>query len=202
MARRPAAAPTAPAADEVDAITAAWSAQLPTLDFEPMHVFSRLQRLADHLTRLRAETFARHHLTDWQFDVLAALRRAGRPYELTPGRLVEQTHVSSGTMTNRIDRLVERALVDRRGSAGDRRIVLVRLTEAGQQAIDAAVTDLVHSEREVLRALDDAATTDLAGVLRTLLATFSATETSTDTSTDTDTATSTDTASNPTTDQE
>ncbi|HCX84507.1 MAG TPA: MarR family transcriptional regulator [Micrococcales bacterium] len=141
-------------ADEVDAITAAWHAQLPTLDVEPMHVFSRLHRLAHHIESMRAATFAQHDLTMWQFDVLAALRRAGEPYELTPGRLVAQTHVSSGTMTNRIDRLAERGLVDRRGSNDDRRIVLVRLTPAGRAAVDAAVSDLVTRERAVLAALD------------------------------------------------
>lgn len=161
-----------PAVDVVDHITRAWSNQLPSLDVEPMAVFSRLYRLADHIGDVRAQAFARHDLTVWQFDVLAALRRAGEPFELTPGQLVTQTRVSSGTMTNRIDRLVERGLVDRRGSAGDRRIVLVRLTPSGRQAVDAAVTDLVARERELLAPLSATDSHELAGLLRRLLGAF------------------------------
>lgn len=159
--------PAAP--DEVDEIARAWSTQLPELDVAPMQVFSRLGRLAGTIEDLRRDTFAAHDLTQWQFDVLAALRRAGAPFELTPGRLVAQTRVSSGTMTNRIDRLVERGLVDRRGSDEDRRIVIVRLTEAGQAAVDAAVTALVRRERDLLTALDPGQASTLADLLRILL---------------------------------
>ncbi|WP_454295854.1 MarR family winged helix-turn-helix transcriptional regulator [Salana multivorans] len=170
MSRQPSG--SAPTPDVVDHITRAWSDQLPGLDVEPMAVFSRLYRLADHIGDVRAQAFARHDLTVWQFDVLAALRRAGEPFELTPGQLVTQTRVSSGTMTNRIDRLVERGLVDRRGSVGDRRIVLVRLTPTGRSAVDAAVTDLVAHERELLAPLSTADSHELAGLLRRLLGEF------------------------------
>lgn len=158
--------------DEVDAIVRAWSAELPGLDVEPMHVFSRLHRLAGHVQDMRRDAFSEHDLAVWQFDVLAALRRAGAPFELTPGRLVAETRVSSGTMTNRIDRLAERGLVARRGSPGDRRIVLVRLTDAGRAAADAAVADLVARERALLTTLDDghgAGAGDLSALLRQLL---------------------------------
>lgn len=158
--------------DVVDRITAAWSSQLPGLDVEPMEVFSRLYRLADHVGEVRARAFAGHDLTVWQFDVLAALRRAGEPFELTPGQLVTQTRVSSGTMTNRIDRLVERGLVDRRGSEGDRRIVLVRLTSRGRAAVDAAVADLVTHERDLLAPLTEGDSQTLAALLRRLLGAF------------------------------
>lgn len=158
-----------PDLDEVDRIVAAWQSQLPALDVAPMQVFSRLKRLADATEDMRRETFADHDLTQWQFDVLAALRRAGSPFELTPGRLVTQTRVSSGTMTNRIDRMVERGLVDRRGSDEDRRIVLVRLTQTGRAAVDAAVTALVRRERALLSSLEDEGAATLADLLRTLL---------------------------------
>ncbi|PWD51975.1 MarR family transcriptional regulator [Serinibacter arcticus] len=155
--------------DEVDLIVRAWSEVLPTLDVEPMHVFSRLHRLAGRIQDLRRDAFSEHGLAVWQFDVLAALRRAGAPYELTPGRLVTETRVSSGTMTNRIDRLAERGLVARRGSSGDRRIVLVRLTEAGTAAVDGAVADLVARERALLETLPDGGAADLAALLRGVL---------------------------------
>lgn len=155
--------------DEVDGIVADWHAQLPALDVDPMRVFSRLKRLADHLEAMRRAAFAEHDLTQWQFDVLAALRRAGEPFQLTPGQLVMATRVSSGTMTNRIDRMVERALVDRRGSDDDRRIVLVRLTEAGREAVDDAVATLVSRERALLNSLGEDDADRVARLLRTLL---------------------------------
>lgn len=157
------------ARDEVDGIVAAWHAQLPDLDVAPMQVFSRLKRLADRLEALRRAAFVEHDLTQWQFDVLAALRRAGDPFQLTPGQLVVATRVSSGTMTNRIDRMVERGLVDRRGSDDDRRIVLVRLTAAGKDAVDAAVATLVRQERDLLSALPPEEVQQLAALLRSLL---------------------------------
>src|SRR5690606_12018244 len=97
-----------PMEDEVDRIVAAWRRERPDLDPEPLHVFSRISRLARHLELARRAAFASRGLEPWAFDVLSALRRAGAPYELTPGVLMSQTLVSSGTMTNRIDRLVAR----------------------------------------------------------------------------------------------
>ena len=84
---------------------AAWQAERPDLDVRPMQVLSRISRLARHLDRERRSAFAAHDLESWEFDVLAALRRQGAPYELSPGALLRATLVTSGTMTNRIDRL-------------------------------------------------------------------------------------------------
>ena len=78
-----------------------------------MEVFSRVGRLARLLDKARRDAFAAHRIETWEFDVLAALRRAGRPYQLTPGALVRQTMVTSGTMTNRVDRLAHRGFVER-----------------------------------------------------------------------------------------
>jgi MarR family len=96
---------TAPARDEVDDIVARWQAERPDLDVAPLHVLSRVSRLARHLDRARRAAFAAHGLETWEFDVLSALRREGRPYQLSPGALLRATLVTSGTMTNRIDRL-------------------------------------------------------------------------------------------------
>ncbi len=117
--------------DEVDRLVAAWSRERPDLDVSPLEVLSRVTRLARHLDRMRRATFAEHGLDVWEFDVLAALRRAGSPYVLSPGRLVTSTMVTSGTMTNRIDRLAARGLVERLPDPSDRRGVHVRLTPAG-----------------------------------------------------------------------
>lgn len=104
--------------------------------------------------------------------MLTALRRAGAPYELTPGRLMNQTMVSSGTMTNRIDRLVVHGLVRRAADPTDRRVVRVRLTETGLATVDAAMADLLRVEADVLRALPVAEQEHLAGLLRHLLIQF------------------------------
>ena len=104
--------------DEVDRIIAAWQLEAPGLDTEPLAVLSRVSRLARHLDLARKQCFAAHGLEVWEFDVLAALRREGPPYELSPGELIHQTLSSSGTMTNRIDRLTARGLASIGGSSG------------------------------------------------------------------------------------
>ena len=86
--------------DEVDRIVEAWGRQRPDLDFSPLEVLSRVDRLSRHLDRARREAFRRSDLEPWEWDVLSALRRAGEPYQLSPKQLLQQTLVSSGTMTN------------------------------------------------------------------------------------------------------
>ena len=100
--------------DEVDELVEAWTRERADLDLAPVEVFSRISRLARLLDKARREAFTAHRIETWEFDVLAALRRAGRPYQLTPGALLKETMVTSGTMTNRVDRLAERGLVDGR----------------------------------------------------------------------------------------
>lgn len=160
--------------DEVDRLVAAWHAERPDLDVAPLQVFSRIARLARHLDRARRAAFAEYDLETWEFDVLSALRRAGAPYELSPGQLLRTALVTSGTMTNRIDRLVTAGLVERRSDPMDRRGVLVRLTEPGRARTDAALGGLVRRERELLHALDDTGRDELASQLRMLLAPFDA----------------------------
>jgi DNA-binding MarR family transcriptional regulator len=102
--------------------------------------------------------------------VLSALRRAGEPYELSPGALVQQTLVTSGTMTNRVDRLERSGFVERRPDPGDRRGVLVRLTPAGRDVVDSAMADLIEQEKSLLSELGPAERRDLAALLRRMLA--------------------------------
>src|ERR1700752_3537643 len=99
--------------DEVDGLVEAWRRERPDLALGPLEVLSRVSRLSHHLDRARRSAFAELGVEPWEFDVLAALRRAGRPYELSPGRLLKETLVTSGTMTNRVDRLATRGLVER-----------------------------------------------------------------------------------------
>ncbi len=158
--------------DEVDRLVAAWARERPDLDVSPLEVLSRVSRLARHLDLARSEAFSEHALDPWEFDVLAALRRAGSPYELSPGQLLTLTLVSSGTMTNRIDRLAGRGLVTRRPDPDDRRGVLVTLTDEGRARVDAALADLLAQEREILSALPRADQDRLADLLREVTVPF------------------------------
>ncbi|MFV0406716.1 MAG: MarR family winged helix-turn-helix transcriptional regulator [Propioniciclava sp.] len=158
--------------DEVDRIVAAWSEEAPDLDVEPMEIFSRISRLARHLDRARRDAFAIHGLDSWEFDVLAAMRREGPPYDLSPGQLVAQTLSTSGTMTNRIDRLAARGLVERHPDPVDRRGVRVRLLPEGKAVVEAALGDLMVRERALLVVLDAADRRIGADLLRRLLGPF------------------------------
>jgi DNA-binding MarR family transcriptional regulator len=160
--------------DEVDELVAGWRAERPDLDTEPLQVLSRVSRLARHLDRARTAAFAAHGLQAWEFDVLSALRRQGPPYQLSPGALLRATLVTSGTMTNRIDRLADAGLVSRSPDPQDKRGVLVALTARGRAVVDAALTDLLRSERQLLTGLDAAQRGELAALLRVLLAPFDA----------------------------
>jgi DNA-binding MarR family transcriptional regulator len=160
--------------DEVDDLVVAWRAQRPDLDVEPMQVLSRISRLARHLDIARRGAFADHGLESWEFDVLSALRRQGPPFQLTPGALLRATLVTSGTMTNRIDRLAAAGLVRREPDPRDKRGVLVTLTDQGRQSVDAALADLLQRERVLLAGLNTADRRRLADLMRILLAPFDA----------------------------
>ncbi len=161
-------------ADEVDRIVGAWNAQRPDLDFSPLEVLSRMDRLTRLLDRARRDVFRRSDLEPWEWDVLSALRRAGAPFQLSPKQLLQQTLVSSGTMTNRIDRLVGRRFVRREADPGDGRSVLVILTDDGRIRVDAAITRLVDVEADLLQGLSRGDRDRLAGLLRKLSLSFDA----------------------------
>jgi len=163
-----------PASDEVDRIVGAWARERPDIDFAPLQVLSRVDRLARHLDRSRRSAFTASGLESWEFDVLAALRRAGAPYQLRPKSLLQQTLVSSGTMTNRIDRLVERRLVERRTDPHDGRGVLVVMTDRGREQVDAAISVLVADEAEMLAGLSRLEQERLSSLLRKLSLDFDA----------------------------
>ena len=156
--------------DEVDEVMAAWHRERPDLATSPMAVWSRIHRLAALLDAARKRCFAEHGLDNWEFDVLAALRRAGEPYQLSPGQLLHQTHVTSGTMTNRVDRLCDRGLVTRHAAPSDGRSVVVGLTGAGRRAVDNALEALVELEESLLAGWSAGDRESLAAMLRRLLA--------------------------------
>lgn len=153
--------------DEVDRLVAAWKRERPDLDLTPLSVLSRITRIARQLDIARRDAFG--DLENWGFDVLAALRRAGVPYQLSPGQLMQETMVTSGTMTNRLDRLEELQLITREPDPKDGRGSLVTLTKSGIRAVDAAMEDLLKNERQLLKDLSAQDREQLAELLSTLV---------------------------------
>ena len=156
--------------DEVDRLVAAWKRERPDLDLSPLLVLSRITRIARHLDIARRDAFG--DLENWGFDVLAALRRAGSPYQLSPGALMQETMVTSGTITNRLDRLEELELITRQPDPNDGRGSLVTLTKSGIRAVDSAMEDLLKNERLLLKDLSSKDREQLAALLSTLVSEF------------------------------
>ncbi|TPM98108.1 MarR family transcriptional regulator [Mesorhizobium sp. B2-1-3A] len=151
-----------------------WKRERPDLDVSPMAVLGRLNEASSLIARDRlAPLFARFGLQAGEFDVLATLRRSGAPYALTPTALYEATMVTSGAMTNRLDRLEKAGLIVRGPHPNDRRGIVVRLTGKGLALIDEALTAHVANEHEILAGLSDAEREMLARLLGKLIASVS-----------------------------
>ena len=162
-----------PPVDPVDRLVGQWAAERPDLDgLDAMALFGRLGRLHAIAGRAIEVVFEAHDLATGEFDVLAALRREGEPFVLTPSALARSLMLSPAGMTNRVDRLVARGLVDRRADPDDRRSLLVALTPAGREVVDAAVTDHVANEVRLLGVLSARERADLDRILRKLLHQF------------------------------
>ncbi len=156
--------------DEVDRLIAAWRRERPDADLSPLAILSRITRISRHLDLARRDAFA--DLETWGFDVLAALRRAGAPHTLSPSQLMQETMVTSGTMTNRLDRLEELKLINRQPDPNDGRGSLVTLTALGMKKVDAALDHLLENERTFLTDLSKAEHQQLADLLSKLAANF------------------------------
>ena len=156
--------------DRADIAVEQWARERPDLPSLPMAVFGRLSDaservLRDHMNPL----FAAAGLQPGEFDVLATLRRSGEPYMLSPTRLYEAAMISSGGMTNRLDRLEHAGLVERRPDPNDRRGKLIALTEAGKAVIDETIARHVANEERLLSVLTRAEQETLDGLLRKLI---------------------------------
>lgn len=158
--------------DQVDRILAQWRAERPDLDVGPMATFGRLKRLCDHLSAELATVYKAHGLTAASFDVLATLRRSGAPYALSPSALIAWTMVTSGTMTNRLDRLEEAGLIERRINPEDGRGSVVALSEAGLVLIEQVVSAHVANQHRLIAALPAPLRDALDAGLRFWLAEF------------------------------
>jgi len=155
--------------DAVDRIVDAWRQARPDLDLRAMETIGRLGRAMQFVHRLVEARLREFGLSVGDFDVLASLRRAGKPYRLTPTQLYTNLMLTSGTITNRIDRLEARGLVARVDDPDDRRGVLVSLTPEGLRTVDAAVSAHVANETRLLSALTPAERSTLDATLRKLL---------------------------------
>lgn len=156
--------------DHVDRVLQQWRAERPDLETWPMGIVGRIQRASRLLERGLSENFARHDLQLWEFDILATLRRSGPPpYRLTAGALSGSSMVTSGAITNRIDRLLTRGLVTRETDPANRRSVVITLTESGRALINDVLVDHVAYEERLLACLNAEQQQQLATLLRTLL---------------------------------
>lgn len=131
-------------ADRIDRLVTQWLTERPELDCSGLDVVARVQDVAKMLRRIEDETLESLNLKMTEYDVLTALRRQGRPYQLTASELARESLLSSGAMTHRIDRLEERGLVEREPDPADRRGVLVRLTDEGRELVDRALEARLH----------------------------------------------------------
>lgn len=158
--------------DALDLLVDQWREQRPELDAETMAMFGRLARLHNHL----ANRIWEHHkllgFSRFDFDVLATLRRSGPPYRLTPTELYRASMLTSGAMTNRLDKLEQAGLIERRHSATDRRSIEVQLTEQGLRMIDDALPQHVAHEQQLASPLSPAQQQQLNQLLKLWLAAF------------------------------
>lgn len=158
--------------DHIDKIAEQWQRERPDLDVTPMALIGRLQRVSMHLTSGMRENFTKYDLNGASFDVLATLRRSGAPYALSPGDLMASAMITSGTMTNRIDQLEKRGLVERLPNPEDGRGFLVSLTEKGFALVDGVVTSHVEKQASLTASLSDDERAALNGLLTKFLGSF------------------------------
>ncbi|MDI2126853.1 MarR family winged helix-turn-helix transcriptional regulator [Yinghuangia seranimata] len=155
--------------DAVDDIVDQWARERPELDLRPMALVGRYNRFHAYVESALREYFAKAGLDFSEFDVLATLRRSGAPYELKPVELLKSAMVTSGAITNRVDKLSAKGLVERRPCETDRRAVLIRLTDAGKELIDNIVAGHVENEARLVDVLTRDEQEQLNGLLRKLL---------------------------------
>ncbi|WP_293793873.1 MarR family transcriptional regulator [uncultured Pantoea sp.] len=155
--------------DHVDFVVEQWASAMPELDASSMAVFGRMLRIMQHLAKTRAEALATFGFRDGEFDVLATLRRAGAPYRLSPTQLYKSLLVTSGAMTNRLNRLEEVGSILRVADPEDKRSMLVALTDGGLAKIEQALLVHTQTQNSLLETLDAAQQAQLKTLLSQLL---------------------------------
>ncbi|MCA0935951.1 MarR family transcriptional regulator [Vibrio alginolyticus] len=158
--------------DAIDRVVEQWFKEKPDLDTQPMAIMGRLMRIAKYMETRVAELHKQYDLKMGEFDVLATLRRSGAPYRLTPSALIDSMMLTSGAMTNRLDKLEKKGLISREHSKEDRRSVTVELTSDGLQLIDNLILEHVEVQRDFIRGLSDEEKVQVNKALKTLLPQF------------------------------
>ena len=158
--------------DAIDRIEAAWRRERPDVDVSSVGIVSRIWRIARHLEQARKERLAEHGTDRVTLDVLAMLRRSGPPFRMTAGELTHHSLISSGGVSQRLEKLERAGLVTRHIHSDDRRRIDVELTAAGVELIDSILADLMAHEATLLDGLDPCEQEDLRRILKRLLARF------------------------------
>ncbi len=155
--------------DAIDRVVSQWAKERPELDTEPMAIMGRLMRIAKHMENHVAELHKRYDLKMGEFDVLATLRRSGQPYRLTPSELISSMMLTSGAMTNRLDKLEKKGLIAREHSKEDRRSVTVALTAKGFELIDSLIEQHLQAQHELMGSLSSTEKGQINQALKLLL---------------------------------
>lgn len=158
--------------DAIDRVVEQWAREKPELDTEPMAMMGRLIRISKYLETEIAALHKRYDLKLGEFDVLATLRRSGKPYCLTPSGLIESMMLTSGAMTNRLDKLESKALIRRTHSKEDRRSVTVELTKEGLTLIDQIMIEHVEIQQKLVRSLTITQKKNINQLLKTWLSAY------------------------------
>lgn len=155
-------------ADHVDRLRTQWAAELPDLDTSPMAILGRIYRLSRLVSPSIEALFAEHGLDRGEFDVIATLRRSGKPYRLTPTDLYTSLMIASGSLTHRLGRLEKAGLIARRPSEEDGRSLAVELTAKGKRVAEEAFRADMANEKTFLTGIDRTEREQLAALLRKL----------------------------------
>lgn len=155
--------------DDVDSVLDIWKRELPDLDLATEGIVERIQKIAWRINRVMDETLAAYDLNKGEWRLLGALRRHGPPYRRSPGQLADEMGLSSGAMTNRLDRMETAGLIRRQRDPHDRRAIEVELTDAGWQAWQTTTGTQATKEALIASALESAEKEDLNRLLRRLL---------------------------------
>jgi len=158
--------------DAIDRIEAAWRRERPDVDVSSVGIVSRIWRIGRHLEQARKERLAEHGTDRVTLDVLAMLRRSGPPFRLTAGELTHHSLISSGGVSQRLEKLERAGLVTRHIHTEDRRRIDVQLTPVGVELIDSILADLMAHEAALLDTLAPWEQEDLRRILKRLLTRF------------------------------
>ncbi|CAK1709279.1 MarR family winged helix-turn-helix transcriptional regulator [Vibrio sp. 10N.222.51.C8] len=158
--------------DAIDRVVEQWAKEKPELETEPMAMMGRIMRIAKYMETQVAELHKKYDMKLGEFDVLATLRRSGKPYRLTPSELIGSMMLTSGAMTNRLDKLEAKGLISREHSKEDRRSVSVQLTKDGLILIDQMMTEHVEMQKKLVKSLSASQKKNTNQLLKTWLSAY------------------------------